>query len=777
MNNFIIYSIEIAISLALFYTAYWLFLKKETFFKLNRFYLIFSVAVALLMPLLNITIGTGSGTYAFVTSYMADPVQQYEQHLSAAIDQNQAFGTSDFMRAHQGMYPPGMGKIEGYETDNTQTSAEQPGTFHSAGAAITEKKINWMQIATLIYFLGVTFFLVRFIINVIWIYVYASRQEVQIISGMKIIRMKKNSSPFSFMNLLFISQTEYAEEELMKIIAHEKVHIQQRHSLDLLLMEVVLAFQWFNPFVWFYKRSIKITHEYLADQGTIKSGIDLPSYQYSLLNQILRENNFEIASNYNLIIKKRIAMMMRKRSTKLAALKLVIAMPILCFLFSAFAFKTIHPATGVRPDNYELIRLQRGTDTLIKEEKVPIEYLKLLEGVYIASKGKGVFKKIKIEEALGSLFGKDNGYRYKLIPVGNGKFINPDGGVPVVFDANNKDAVTLTLFGITLTKTDDPKELEDPKKSVAFKLARIIEKDGMDAALSQYKEIKNSQGYDLNEAEMNLVGYRLLWLAKKKEALSVFKLNTDAFPNSFKAFTGYGDAFLSVGDKTHAIDNYKKSLQLNPGSREAAKKLTELGVNTADIVKRADIPLAYLKLLEGYYLSTNESWGITKINFTEENGMLFGNDKGYHYELFPLGDGKFVNRDDGATFVFDTKNKKEVTLLLFGKINLKKVEAPNGTEVTIANSIQRVNVPLEDLKQLEGKYISTDDPHGVREITFTEEKGELFGTDNGYHYSLIPVGNGKFVNPDDGAALVFDTKNKKEINLLLFGAINLKKVK
>jgi hypothetical protein len=92
------------------------------------------------------------------------------------------------------------------------------------------------------------------------------------------------------------------------------------------------------------------------------------------------------------------------------------------------------------------------------------------------------------------------------------------------------------------------------------------------------------------------------------------------------------------------------------------------------------------------------------------------------------------------------------------------------------DTIKRVSVTVGYLKLLEGEYVSTNEPT-VRKIKFKEEDGELFGNDNGYRYILIPVGDGKFINPDDGASLIFDTKDKKAITLLLFGTIKLKKVK
>lgn len=411
MNNFIIYSLEIAISLALFYMGYWLFLKNETFFKLNRFYLMASVVISLSTPLLNITIGHDS----FITKNLVLPIDQYEQSLIRNT------------RFKNGMITSENSANTVSKTGALVDDADfiNPGHEHSgAGASFkgnnSTKKTNWLTIVLVIYFIGVTLLLIRFIANFIWIFSYVLRNKAQTIFGMKVIRIKKNISPFSFLNFMFISNKDYPETELAKIISHEKVHIQQKHSIDLILFELLLAFQWFNPFVWFQKRAIKITHEYLADQGTLNSGIDLPGYQYSLLNQALSENNFEMASNYNLSIKKRIEMMMKKRSAKLAMLKLTIALPILIFLFSAFAFNTDHSVKEVKTT------FITNKDTSIKKVNVPVEYLKLLQGEYLSTNDPSRTRRIVFTELLGTLFGNDDGYTYKIIPVGGEEFVNPD---------------------------------------------------------------------------------------------------------------------------------------------------------------------------------------------------------------------------------------------------------------------------------------------------------------------------------------------------------------
>jgi CubicO group peptidase (beta-lactamase class C family) len=214
------------------------------------------------------------------------------------------------------------------------------------------------------------------------------------------------------------------------------------------------------------------------------------------------------------------------------------------------------------------------------------------------------------------------------------------------------------------------KSYDLPKRSVAYSLAESIEKEGIPAALEYYKGIKDSTGYYLNEFEMNRTGYEFLQSGKVKEAAAIFKLNTEAFPKSSNVYDSYGEALMALGNKTEAIENYKQSVKLNPGNENGIKILKDNGVKTDDLIKK--VPIEYLRLLEGEYLNVdNKEW---KIKFEITEGILYGNDRGYRYKVLPVGgEGEFVNPDDGASLVFDTKDKNAITMVLFGRVKFKKV--------------------------------------------------------------------------------------------------------
>jgi CubicO group peptidase (beta-lactamase class C family) len=235
--------------------------------------------------------------------------------------------------------------------------------------------------------------------------------------------------------------------------------------------------------------------------------------------------------------------------------------------------------------------------------------------------------------------------------------LNNTGGAPL-------NEMTNAIAAILYDKTYNL-----PKRSVAYSLAERTEKQGMRAGLQYFDRIKDSTGYYLDENEMNRAGYEFLQSGKVKEATAVFKLNTKAFPKSSNVYDSYGEALMVSGDKTAAIENYKQAVKLNPGNEYAIKTLKENGINTDDLIKK--VPIEYLKLLQGEYLNVdNKDW---KIKFEVAEGILYGNDRGYKYKVLPVGEGEFVNPDDGASLVFDTKDKSAITMVLFGRAKFRKV--------------------------------------------------------------------------------------------------------
>ena len=256
-----------------------------------------------------------------------------------------------------------------------------------------------------------------------------------------------------------------------------------------------------------------------------------------------------------------------------------------------------------------------------------------------------------------------NGFNTQITRITKDKslivLLNNTGGAPL---GEMTNAIAAILYD---------KSYDLPKRSVAYSLADKIEKEGVPAAVKHYQGVKDSIGYYLHEGEMNQTGYEFLQAGKTKEAAAIFKLNVEAFPKSTNTFDSYGEALMALGNKAEAIENYKQSVRLNPGNDNGIKILKENGIRTDDLVKK--VAIEYLKLLEGEYMNEdNKEW---KIRFAITDGILYGNDRGYRYRVLPIGagEGEFVNPDDGASLVFDAKDKNAITMVLFGRIKFKKV--------------------------------------------------------------------------------------------------------
>jgi tetratricopeptide (TPR) repeat protein len=147
-------------------------------------------------------------------------------------------------------------------------------------------------------------------------------------------------------------------------------------------------------------------------------------------------------------------------------------------------------------------------------------------------------------------------------------------------------------------------------------------------------------------------------------------LNIEAFPYTFNVYDSYGEVLLAQGNKEEAIENYKKSVQLNPDNDNGIKVLKDLGESTDDIL--FEVPIEQLKRLEGEYLATHdEDWRITvEVN----NGVLKCEDKYYKFTLVPIGDNQWVNPRFGALWRFDTTDLDAKPIILFGKRKFNKVK-------------------------------------------------------------------------------------------------------
>ncbi len=238
--------IEPAISLALFYLAYAIFLRRLTFFRANRYFLLAAVVFSLLLPHINFSPPVSVATYSIIIPEV------------------------------------------------TITGEAPPGHIPSERVPV-----NTAKLLMTIYIAGAVVLSLRLALRLVHLAFIIGRNRKNRYNNAIIVNLKSEQPPFSFLNYIFINERLYDKEERHKIIEHELVHINQVHSFDLLLLELLTIVQWFNPVAWLYRRSMLEIHEYLADEEIIRKGTNISFYQSLLLNLQLGREYFSPASNFN----------------------------------------------------------------------------------------------------------------------------------------------------------------------------------------------------------------------------------------------------------------------------------------------------------------------------------------------------------------------------------------------------------------------------------------------------------------------------------------------
>ncbi len=292
MTSFINYLVESGISLSLFAVVYFLFLRKETFFNINRWFLLVSVVFSAVLPLLHIPFYTPQPTMlAEVT------VTPYVNLLST---------------------------ITVYGTDIT------------TGA---ERFVLSYSILGYIYLAGVVFFAIKLLVQLGMIVRLIVSNEVTNNGKNKLVILNRELSPFSFLNYIFVSRNLRETKGWEKMIEHEQQHISQGHTVDVLVLEAIAVVQWFNPFFWMFRRALRENHEFLADQAVIAHGTAPSWYKQILINQYVGDQ-IVIANNFNYsLIKTRIKMMSKIKSGKITYAKILLGVLLAGSLTASFAFE------------------------------------------------------------------------------------------------------------------------------------------------------------------------------------------------------------------------------------------------------------------------------------------------------------------------------------------------------------------------------------------------------------------------------------------------------
>ena len=297
--------------LGIFYMVYLLFLQRETLFKENRRFLIFGLLCAVICPLISIPV------YVEMT-----PV----------------------------------------------VSSQTIGGDIVSSAPILESNIDPWFIGFLLYLAGLIFWLSKFGLQ-LWSLRATLNKAVTIKKDKNIRFMETDEpiAPFSFFNYIVYNPTYYDIAELNAILAHEKAHCEQRHSLDILISQILTIVLWINPLSFMYHKVIRQNLEFLADASATHKIPSKKGYQYTMLKVSGQELPISIINHfYNSLIKKRIVMLQKSQSKKTRMLKATLVLPALALFLFSFNTKEIYVPVN------EATTLSWGKENSIKDIKIQI---------------------------------------------------------------------------------------------------------------------------------------------------------------------------------------------------------------------------------------------------------------------------------------------------------------------------------------------------------------------------------------------------------------------
>ena len=291
MGVFFIYILKSSVCLILFYLFFRLLLSKETFHRFNRMALLGVLFFSLLIPCIEVT-------------------------------------TRHQVEVHQAVL----------SIEQLLLMAELEATPANVGAVQETPTISWVQIVLLVYLAGILFLVCRNIYSLICLFrlVHSGKHE-KLEKGVTLVVHNQEIAPFSWMKYIVISRKDL-EENGREILIHEMAHIHHRHSVDLLVADICIFFQWFNPGAWLLKQELQNVHEYEADETVINEGVNAKEYQLLLIKKAVGTRLYSMANSFNHSkLKKRITMMLKEKSNPWARLKYLYVLPLAAIAVTAFA--------------------------------------------------------------------------------------------------------------------------------------------------------------------------------------------------------------------------------------------------------------------------------------------------------------------------------------------------------------------------------------------------------------------------------------------------------
>ncbi|PYF74458.1 M56 family metallopeptidase [Pedobacter nutrimenti] len=279
MPEFFTFLFKVNLSLILFCLAYYVILRRLTFYTLNRFFLIAGIFFSSLYPL---------------------------------------FDLSGFFKSSSHLVVPLSGRV-----------------IYRVMSEVSV--VDYWLLAKVVFWLGVFYMALRMIIRLYSLYKIHKSSVPGEIGAYSVRLLKGESSTFSFWKSIYLNPGQHHPEELNAILEHEQVHVRELHTLDILLAELATVFYWFNPGVWFMRKAVKENVEFITDQKILRKGIDRKAYQYSMLYTGSGIKPSVLMNNFNITgIRRRIVMMNSKQSSSFQLIRYALLLPFIFLITTAF---------------------------------------------------------------------------------------------------------------------------------------------------------------------------------------------------------------------------------------------------------------------------------------------------------------------------------------------------------------------------------------------------------------------------------------------------------
>jgi TonB family protein len=300
MSALFIYAIKSAICLALLYFPYVLLMRRDTFYSMNRIVLLCILVLSVILPAIQLPIFDNS----FISTLSGDG---------------------------RAIIEVGLPQLDMSEAEKTAAAVSPEGARQELG-------VLFVRLLLLIYLLGMAITLVWKLVSLIRLtrFIPSGCVWTEKTDGVTIYCHLGQISPFSWMNKVVLSEEDYNENP--SVLLHEKAHCHKGHSWDKLFVSLVEVFMWFNPCVWMLDHSLQEIHEYEADDAVLRHGVTSKNYQMLLIEKAISTSSYTFANGFNhSLLKKRITMMMKKKSNQWSRTKALYLLPVAVIALGAFA--------------------------------------------------------------------------------------------------------------------------------------------------------------------------------------------------------------------------------------------------------------------------------------------------------------------------------------------------------------------------------------------------------------------------------------------------------